>query len=183
MGRHCSCPVCTALKEPHTSLCVRCWRDPTHTSLCIALGDYAKAHLCAALALGPHSHRSIVWPWRDPACLAVCGSVWGRIYLILLCPFFPVPLHLPPHGCWLIVALPLVLLGHLPTVRLHPVEPGCADLLRRVRPILYCLELTMLPILLGTEMTLGLSSREEPAVARKLLLVRILFRMLGQPSY
>lgn len=30
----------------------------------------------------------------------------------------------------------------------------------------------MLPILLGTEMTLGPSSREEPAVARKLLLVR-----------
>lgn len=51
-------------------------------------------------------------------------------------------------------------------------EPGCADLLGGVGPILHCLELTTLPILLGTEMTLGLSSREEPAVARKLLLVR-----------
>lgn len=51
-------------------------------------------------------------------------------------------------------------------------EPGCADLLGGVGPILRCLELTTLPILLGTEMTLGLSPREKPAVARKLLLVR-----------
>lgn len=39
---------------------------------------------------------------------------------MLICLLFPVPLHLPPHGCWFIVALPLVLLERLPTVRLHP---------------------------------------------------------------
>lgn len=72
------------------------------------------------------------WP-RDPTYVTpLCGPggtllvslcVWltvGRIYLMLTCPLVPVPLRLPPHGCWLIAALPLVLLEHLPTVRLHP---------------------------------------------------------------
>lgn len=39
---------------------------------------------------------------------------------MLMCPLFPVPFHLPPHGCRLIVALPLVLLETVPTVRPHP---------------------------------------------------------------
>lgn len=43
---------------------------------------------------------------------------------MLMCPLFPVPLHLPPHGCWLLVALPLVLLEAVPTVRLLPSGTG-----------------------------------------------------------
>lgn len=101
---------------------------------------------------------------------------------MLICPLFPVPLYLPPHGCWLIVALPLVLLECLPTVRLYtPVESGCASLPSGVGPILHCLELTMLPILLGKEMSLlqGGASCGQKATAGK----RFLFRMLGQPNH
>lgn len=43
---------------------------------------------------------------------------------MLMCHLFPVPLHLPPHGCWLLVALPLVLLEAVPTVRLLPSGTG-----------------------------------------------------------
>lgn len=55
-----------------------------------------------------------------------------------------------------------------------------AGLLGAVGLILQCLELTMLPILLGTELTLGPSSR-----ARKSQLwpERFFFKMLGQPSH
>lgn len=49
--------------------------------------------------------------------------------------------------------------------------PTCAGMLGGVEPFLHCLGLSVLPVLLGTQMTLGPSSREEPAVARKLLLV------------
>lgn len=36
-----------------------------------------KAH-CAALAQGPHLRHSLVWPWRDPARLALCVAYCGE---------------------------------------------------------------------------------------------------------
>lgn len=127
--------------------------------------------MCAALAQGPDSLCSIAWPWRDSAHLALCVTVGGRTYHVYM-PLFPVPIHLPPSGRWLTVALPLVLLKHVPTVRLHPSRTHRAGLLGGAGPILRCLELAILPVLLGTGMTLGPSSRGQPAVARQLLLLR-----------
>lgn len=59
-------------RTTYIAVCERDVERPNLNFSVYSSWGHAKAHLCAALAQGPDSLCSIVWPWRDPACLAPC---------------------------------------------------------------------------------------------------------------